>query len=110
MSPHETLHPANWTRARGYANGIAAEGRMVFTGGLIGWTADTTAVDYFVIEYRSPIGGIQRLFVSATTRDALVYAREGEQITVHAEGVGGSSEPVGAKQGASPSKQRSARH
>jgi enamine deaminase RidA (YjgF/YER057c/UK114 family) len=40
MSPHEVLHPANWTRARGYANGIAAEGRMVFTGGLIGWTAD----------------------------------------------------------------------
>ena len=40
MSPHEVLHPANWTPARGYANGIAAEGRMVFTGGLIGWTAD----------------------------------------------------------------------
>jgi enamine deaminase RidA (YjgF/YER057c/UK114 family) len=40
MSPHEVLHPANWTPARGYANGIAAEGRMVFTGGLIGWTAE----------------------------------------------------------------------
>ena len=42
MSPHEVLHPANWTPARGYANGIAAEGRMVFTGGLIGWTAEQT--------------------------------------------------------------------
>jgi enamine deaminase RidA (YjgF/YER057c/UK114 family) len=40
MSSHEVLHPANWTPARGYANGIAAEGRMVFTGGLIGWTSD----------------------------------------------------------------------
>ena len=40
MSPHEVLHPANWTPARGYANGIAAEGRIVFTGGLIGWTSD----------------------------------------------------------------------
>ena len=40
MSPHEVLHPANWTPARGYANGIAAEGRMVFTGGLIGWMSD----------------------------------------------------------------------
>ena len=40
MSPHEVLHPANWTPARGYANGVAAEGRMVFTGGLIGWTSD----------------------------------------------------------------------
>ena len=40
MSPHEVLHPTNWTPARGYANGIAAEGRMIFTGGLIGWTSD----------------------------------------------------------------------
>lgn len=40
MNPHEVLHPATWTPARGYANGIAAEGRMVFTGGLIGWMSD----------------------------------------------------------------------
>jgi enamine deaminase RidA (YjgF/YER057c/UK114 family) len=38
-SPHEILHPSNWAPARGYANGVAAEGRMVFTGGLIGWNA-----------------------------------------------------------------------
>jgi len=37
MSPHEILHPSNWAPAKGYANGIAAEGRLVFTGGLIGW-------------------------------------------------------------------------
>lgn len=40
MSPHEILHPAGWARARGYANGVAATGRLVFTGGLLGWTAD----------------------------------------------------------------------
>jgi len=37
---HEILHPRNWKPARGYANGVAAEGRMVFTGGIIGWNAD----------------------------------------------------------------------
>lgn len=37
---HEVLHPRNWKRAAGYANGIAASGRMVFTGGIIGWNAD----------------------------------------------------------------------
>ena len=37
---HEELHPANWKRAVGYANGIAARGRMIFTGGLVGWDAD----------------------------------------------------------------------
>ncbi|TRW95060.1 RidA family protein [Paracoccus sp. M683] len=37
---HEELHPAHWKRAVGYANGIAARGRMIFTGGLVGWDAD----------------------------------------------------------------------
>ena len=37
MTVHETLLPAGWPRPRGYANGIAAEGRMVFTGGVVGW-------------------------------------------------------------------------
>ena len=37
---HDILHPSNWQPAKGYANGVAATGRMVFTGGLIGWNAD----------------------------------------------------------------------
>jgi len=37
---HEILHPRNWKPAIGYSNGIAATGRMVFTGGLVGWNAD----------------------------------------------------------------------
>ena len=37
---HEILHPKTWAAARGYANGVAAQGRMVFTGGLIGWNAE----------------------------------------------------------------------
>lgn len=39
-SPHEFLHPRGWKPAIGYANGVAASGRMVFCGGLIGWNAD----------------------------------------------------------------------
>ncbi len=38
--PHDILHPKHWKAARGYANGVAASGRMVFTGGLVGWNAD----------------------------------------------------------------------
>lgn len=34
---HEVLHPRNWKATPGYSNGIAATGRMVFTGGIIGW-------------------------------------------------------------------------
>jgi enamine deaminase RidA (YjgF/YER057c/UK114 family) len=31
------LQPEGWARPRGYANGIEAEGRMVFVAGQIGW-------------------------------------------------------------------------
>lgn len=39
LSPHMFLQPDGWTPAKGYANGMLAEGRMVFTGGLVGWNA-----------------------------------------------------------------------
>jgi enamine deaminase RidA (YjgF/YER057c/UK114 family) len=40
MTAHQTLLPPGWKRPRGYANGVAARGRMVFTGGIIGWDAE----------------------------------------------------------------------
>lgn len=40
MTPHQMLHPRGWKPAIGYANGVAATGRMVFTGGMVGWTGD----------------------------------------------------------------------
>ncbi|MBI1170924.1 RidA family protein [bacterium] len=39
-SPHEFLHPAHWKKAVGYSNGVSARGRLVVTGGIIGWNAD----------------------------------------------------------------------
>ena len=35
----EVLQPAGWAMPKGYANGIAARGRLVFVGGQIGWNA-----------------------------------------------------------------------
>jgi enamine deaminase RidA (YjgF/YER057c/UK114 family) len=37
---HDFLHPKGWKPAIGYSNGVAAQGRMIFTGGLVGWNAD----------------------------------------------------------------------
>lgn len=37
---HRELHPASWKKAVGYANGIEAQGRMIFVGGQIGWTGE----------------------------------------------------------------------
>ena len=36
----EILQPPGWARPRGYANGVAASGRMVFVSGMIGWDGD----------------------------------------------------------------------
>ncbi|WP_218822193.1 RidA family protein [Sphingomonas sp. IBVSS2] len=40
MTVHRSLLPPGWKRPRGYANGIAASGRMVFTAGVVGWDAE----------------------------------------------------------------------
>ncbi len=37
---HEIIHPEGWLPAKGYANGMVAEGKLLFVGGQIGWTAD----------------------------------------------------------------------
>ncbi len=37
--PHrmQILQPPGWPRPRGYSNGVAATGRMVFVAGMVGW-------------------------------------------------------------------------
>ena len=36
---HEAILPAGWPRPKGYANGVVAQGRMLFIAGMIGWDA-----------------------------------------------------------------------
>lgn len=40
MTAHQILHPNSWKPTPGYACGIAAKGRVLFLGGLIGWNAE----------------------------------------------------------------------
>ena len=37
--PLQVLHPRHWKPTKGYANGVVAEGRMVFVAGQVGWNA-----------------------------------------------------------------------
>ncbi len=39
MMKNTLLQPESWITPKGYANGVAARGTMVFTGGQIGWNA-----------------------------------------------------------------------
>lgn len=40
MTLHRTLLPTGWARPRGYANGISATGRTIYTAGVVGWDAE----------------------------------------------------------------------
>ncbi|MBG9387202.1 RidA family protein [Caenimonas aquaedulcis] len=35
----EVILPAGWPRPKGYANGVVAQGKMLFIAGMIGWDA-----------------------------------------------------------------------
>ena len=37
MTAHTILQPPGWAKPVGYSNGIAAQGKLVFVGGQIGW-------------------------------------------------------------------------
>ncbi|MCF8485059.1 MAG: RidA family protein [Rhodobacteraceae bacterium] len=66
---HEVLHPSSWKAARGYANGVAAEGRMVFTGGMVGWTGDCEfETDDFVGQVEQALRNIVAVLAEAGAR------------------------------------------
>lgn len=68
-TPHEILHPRHWKPAKGYANGIAARGRMVFTGGLVGWDGDERFVsDEFAAQAEQVLKNIVAVLAEAGAR------------------------------------------
>lgn len=44
--------PEGWPQPRGYANGMAADGRVLVTGGLVGWNAEGIFAQGFVGQLR----------------------------------------------------------
>lgn len=67
--PHELLHPKHWKAAAGYSNGVAASGRMVFTGGMIGWDAQQEfASDDFAEQTAQALRNIVEVLACAGAR------------------------------------------
>ena len=54
----ETVQPEGWVKPKGYANGMAAEGRLVVTGGVIGWDNANRLADGFVAQVRQTLENI----------------------------------------------------
>ena len=62
------LQPSGWPMPKGYANGMAADGRIVVTGGVIGWDAEQRLADGFVAQVRQALGNIKAILESGGAR------------------------------------------
>lgn len=66
LKTHELLHPAHWKPAVGYANGMLAEGHLVFLGGQIGWNGEQVfESDDFVDQTRQALENIVAVLAEA---------------------------------------------
>jgi len=63
----EILQPEGWAPAKGYANGVVAEGRLVFVGGQVGWNPATGAfeTDDFVAQAAQALRNVARVLAEA---------------------------------------------
>jgi enamine deaminase RidA (YjgF/YER057c/UK114 family) len=66
MTPKQILQPAGWAAPRGYANGVAASGRLVFVAGQIGWNAQCAFdSDDFIDQVRQALVNIRAVLAEA---------------------------------------------
>jgi enamine deaminase RidA (YjgF/YER057c/UK114 family) len=69
QQPHAFLHPRGWKQPKGFANGIAAEGRQVFLAGQVGWNAEQQfESDDFIAQVRQALANIVALVEAAGGR------------------------------------------
>ena len=63
------LQPQGWEKPRGYSNGVAAEGRLVFVAGQIGWNAaQRFESDDFVEQVRQALANVVAVLAEADAR------------------------------------------
>ncbi|MGY8666437.1 RidA family protein [Bradyrhizobium sp. UFLA05-109] len=67
-SPTRILQPSGWPMPKGYANGVAAEGRIVVTGGVIGWDTEERLADGFVAQVRQTLSNIAAILAEGGAR------------------------------------------
>ncbi|MCK1710717.1 MULTISPECIES: RidA family protein [Bradyrhizobium] len=64
----QVLQPSGWPMPKGYANGMAADGRIVVTGGVIGWDAEERLADGFVGQVGQTLRNIAAILAEAGAR------------------------------------------
>ena len=66
VSDFQFLQPKGWKQPKGYANGIAAEGRLVFVAGQIGWSGEQRLIsDDFVAQVERALMNVAAVLAEA---------------------------------------------
>ena len=65
----QLLHPKHWAAAKGFSNGIAAEGKQIFVAGQVGWTAEQAfESDDFAAQTEQALRNIVEVLAEAGAR------------------------------------------
>jgi len=65
----QLLNPPHWKAAKGYANGVAAQGNQIFVGGQIGWNGDQIfESDDFVAQCEQALKNIVEVLAQANAK------------------------------------------
>ncbi len=63
------LQPPSWARPKGFSNGVAAKGEMIFVSGMVGWDADGKFVsNEFVGQARQALKNIVEVLAEAKAK------------------------------------------
>src|SRR3984885_5999218 len=64
----QILQPSGWPAPKGYANGMAADGRIVVTGGVIGWNTLGNLPADFVAQVRPALSNMAAILAEGGAR------------------------------------------
>ena len=63
------LQPPSWARPRGFSNGVASKGQMIFVSGMVGWDAEGKFVsNEFVGQARQALKNIVEILAEAKAK------------------------------------------
>lgn len=64
----QVLQPSGWPAPKGYANGMTAEGRIVVTGGVIGWDHQERLAEGFLAQVKQTLTNIVAILAEGGAR------------------------------------------
>lgn len=62
------LNPPSWPAPKGYANGVSAKGRLIVTGGVVGWDEQERFPSDFIAQVRQALENIVAVLAEGDAR------------------------------------------